>query len=227
LFDSAFEVIAHGINMRREQILGEEELSVLVEKNQKVIDFDLDELYEVRVKSLYAAIIAFISKAQSLVPSMFAEELYHLRSSASGVVESVKHVKHMRKNTSRYMASQNVHIKREYNKLRLRIATILREIYRYRDDIENSLAVLELDGLKVEAAEAKIRMNEHVSAMLRKEEITALMATSLLNDFNYANEAADSLIYSAQSLLAVQNSSLSEAARDVILSEDEVKAISD
>lgn len=227
LFDSAFEVIAHGVNLKREQILGDEELSALVEKNQRVIDFDLDELYEVRVKSLYAAIVEFISRAQGQVPTIFAEELYHLRSSASGVVESVKHIKHMRKNTSRYMVSQNLHIRREYNELRLRIATILREIYRYRDDIENPLAVLELDDLKVEAAEAKIRMNEHVNSMLRKQEITALMATSLLNDFNYANEAADGLIYSAQSLLAAQSSPLSEVTRDVILSDEEVRAISD
>lgn len=226
LFDSAFEVIAHGLNLKREQILGEEDLSELVEKNQKVIDFDLDGLYENRVKVLYAAIIAFISKAQSTVPDTFAEELYHLRGSASAVVESVKHVKHMRKNTSRYMVSKNIHMRREYNVLRLRVAAILREIYHYRDDLENPVAVLELDSLKVESAEAKIRMNEHVSSMLRKEEITPLMATSLLNDFHYANEAADSLIYSAQNLLASHSSLVAEAAKDVILSEDEVQAIS-
>ncbi|MEZ5534893.1 MAG: Na/Pi cotransporter family protein [Thiolinea sp.] len=226
LFDSALEVLAHGINMRRGQILGEEELDTLVEKNQRIISFDLDELYETRVKSLYAAIIGFVSKAQAQVPIPFADELYQLRSASSAVVESVKHIKHMRKNTSRYMMSQNIHIRREYNKLRLRIATILREIYRYRDDLVNPLAVLELDGLKVEVEEAKLRMNEHVSEMLRKEEISALMATSLLNDFNYANEAAASLIYSAQALLSSNQGELSGAARDVILSEDEVRAIS-
>ena len=226
LFDSAFELMAHGMNLRRSQILESTDLAATIDQDREIIEFDIDELYESKVKVLYAAIIEFISKAQSNIPNVFSEELFRLRNAASEIVECVKHIKHLRKNTTKYMVSDNENIRKEYNKLRLKIARILRDIYRHREEEENSLAVLELDELKAEADAAHETLNATINQLLNDQKITPLMATSLMNDFNYSDETSKNLIDSAQALLSSHDDLLAEAAQEVILDEDEIEKLS-
>ncbi len=226
LFDSAFELMAHGMNLHRTQILESQNLAETIDKDKEVIEFDLDELYESKVKVLYGAIVEFISKAQSNIPSVFSEELYRLRNAASEIVESVKHIKHLRKNGTKYMVSDNEHIRKEYNILRLKIAIILKEIYRHRDEKENSLAVLELDELKAEAEKAHHELDDKIGDLLQDQLITPQMATSLMNDFNYSDETARNLVDAAQALLASHDDLIAEAAQEVILDEEEIERLS-
>ena len=226
LFDSAFELMAHGINLHRTEILKSPDLEETIDKDREIHEFDLDELYESKVKVLYAAIIEFISKAQTNIPSVFSEELFRLRNAAAEIVESVKHIKHLRKNTTNYMVSDNEHIRNEYNVLRLKIATILKDIYKHREEDESSLAILELDELKAEAEQAHDILNDRIGELLQKNQITPLMATSLMNDFNYSDETAKNLIDSAQALLSSHDDLLAEAAQEVVLDEDEIEGLS-
>ena len=225
LFDSAFELMAHGMNLHRTQILESPSLAKTIDDDREIIEFDLDELYESKVKVLYSAIIDFISKAQSSIPSVFSEELFRLRNAASEIVECVKHIKHLRKNTTVYMVSDNTYIRNEYNMLRLKIATILKQIYRYRDRDDHTLSILELDELKAEALASHDRLNKQITDLLNDNKITALMATSLLNDFNYSDQTAKNLLDSAQALLASHADLLAEAAQAVVLDEDEIENI--
>ena len=226
LFDSAFELMAHGMNLHRTQILKSEDLAETIDKDKEVIEFDLDELYESKVKVLYSAIVEFISKAQSNIPSVFSEELYRLRNAASEIVECVKYIKHLRKNGTKYMVSENEAIRKEYNVLRLKIATILKEIYRHREEKENSLAVLELDELKAEAEKAHLELDDKIGDLLQNQHITPHMATSLMNDFNYSDETAKNLVDAAQALLASHDDLIAEAAQEVILDEEEIERLS-
>ena len=225
LFDSAFELMAHGMNLHRTQILESPNLAKTIDEDREIIEFDLDELYESKVKALYSAIIDFISKAQSNIPSVFSEELFRLRNAASEIVECVKHIKHLRKNTTVYMVSDNQYIRNEYNMLRLKIATILKQIYRYRDMDDHTLSVLELDELKAEALASHDLLNKQITDLLNDNKITPLMATSLLNDFNYSDETAKNLLDSAQALLASHADLMAEAAQEVILDEDEIESL--
>jgi phosphate:Na+ symporter len=228
LFDTAFEVIAHGMNLHRKEILESSDLADTIDKDREILEFDLDRLYESRVKMLYSAIIDFISRSQVHMPSVFSEELYRLRNAAAEIVECVKHIKHMRKNLSRYIFSDNEHIRGEYNRLRLQIATILREIYRLREESESDhgLALLELDEFKAEVQDAQDALNVRITELLRNEQITPLMATSLLNDFNYADETAKHLLDLAQVLMASHSDLVAEAAQEVILEEGEIENLS-
>ncbi len=227
LFDSAFELMAHGMNLHRHQILESPDLAKTIDDDREVIDFDMDEVYEAKVKVLYAAIVAFIAKAQSHIPNVFSEELFRLRNAAADIVEAVKHIKHLRKNTNKYMVSNNQYIRKEYNVLRLKIATILREIYRVRKEEDNSLAALELDELKAEADAAHDNINRKIAKILQDEQISPLMATSYLNDFAYSDETARNLISSAQALLSSHEDLIAEAAQEVILDAEEIEKLSD
>lgn len=225
LFDSAFEIMAHGINLHSKQIIDNDNLYDTINHDRELIVFDLDESYERKVKVLYSAIVEFISKAHGQVPSPFAEELFQLRTSASNIVECVKHIKHLRKNTSQYMVSGNEDIRQEYNLLRLKIARIMRDINAYRSAPEDSISILNLDHLKLSAEKAQEDINERISRLILENRITPLMATSLLNDFTYSDESANKLIYAAQALLVSHKDLVAEAAQEVLLGDDEIHEI--
>jgi phosphate:Na+ symporter len=228
LFDSAFELMAHGINLHRSEILESPDLEKTIDKDREIHEFDIDELYASKVKVLYSAIIDFISRAQSSMPSVFSEEIFRLRTAAMEIVECVKHIKHLRKNATRYMLSDNEHIRKEYNRLRYQIAMILREIYRLRDeeDYDHALAMLEMDELKAEIMVTHGELNARVTEVLKDNQITPEMATSLLNDFNYVDSTSNSLLDCSQALLGSHLDLVAEAAQEVILDEDEIEKAS-
>jgi phosphate:Na+ symporter len=224
LFDSAFEIMAHGINLHRRQVLNSEDLEKTIDEDREIHEFDLDELYESKVKVLYSAIIDFITHSQAQIPSLYAEEMFRLRKASAEIVECVKHIKHLRKNATRYMVSDNEHMRNEYNRLRYQIAMILREIYRLRSegDHDHGMALLELDELKAEIQLEHRQLDERITSVLRDDGITPMMATSLLNDFNYVDETSRHLLDAAQAMLVSHSDLVAEAAREVVLDEDEM-----
>jgi phosphate:Na+ symporter len=228
LFDSAFEIMAHGINLHRTEILTSEDLKKTIDEDREVHEFDMDELYESKVKILYSAIVDFISNAQAHMSSDFSEEMFRLRKAAGEIVECVKHIKHLRKNTTKYMLSDNEHIRDEYNRLRYQIALTLKEIYRLRDEDEydHALAVLEMDELKAEIQSAHRELDVRITEVLRDDLITPGMATSLLNDFNYVDETSRNLLDTAQALMSSHVDLVAEAAQEVVLDEDEIEKAS-
>ena len=228
LFDSAFEIMAHGINLHRTEILTSPDLEKTIDNDREVHEFDMDELYESKVKVLYSAIVHFISNSQAHMSSDFSEEMFRLRKAAGEIVECVKHIKHLRKNATRYMLSDNEHIRDEYNRLRYQIAMILREIYRLRGDkdIDHAIAILEMDELKAEIQSAHADLDVRVTGILQDDRITPTMATSLLNDFNYVDETSRHLLDTAQALLVSHTDLVAEAAQEVVLDEDEIEKAS-
>ncbi len=224
LFDSAFELIAHGMNLHRTQILESEDLKKTIDDDREVHDFDIDELYETKVKVLYSAIVEFISRSQTEVPSIFAEELFRLRNAAVEIVESVKHVKHLRKNATKYLLSDNQHIRDEYNRLRYQIALLLREIYRVREEegSDHEQAIRDLKKMKKAVKTSHDELNERISGVLRDQRITPAMATSLLNDFNYVDGTLKELYDCAKALLSSHADLVADAAAAINLDEDDL-----
>ena len=228
LFDSAFELMAHGMNLHRTEILESVDLEKTIDEDREVHEFDLDQLYESKVKVLYSEIIAFISRSQAHIPSVFSEELYRLRNAATEIVECVKHIKHLRKNATKYMLSDNEHIRKEYNRMRYQIAMILREIYRLRneDEYDHALAVLELDELKAVIQANHRELDGRITEVLRDSLITPAMATSMLNDFNYVDGTSTQLLDCAHALLSSHADLLAAAAQEVVLDDDEIEKAS-
>ncbi len=128
LWDNAFEIIAHGVNLHRTDILSDREIKQVVSENTRPIEIDIDEQYERNVKVLYGAIVAYISEASSKIPAEYSEDLYALRLAGQNIIEAVKDVKHLRKNLETYMVSDNPYVKEEYDLFRFRLATQLKLI---------------------------------------------------------------------------------------------------
>ncbi len=225
LYDNGFELMAHGINLHRTQILESEDLEQTIDADREIIEFDMDQLYENKVKVLYGSIIEFIIRAQSTIPSMYSEELFRLREACVDIVESVKDVKHLRKNTTEYMVSDNDYIRREYNRLRYRIATLLREINVLRTASEGNQDLLALDAFKLEAEESRSALHTELDSLIQNQQITPHMATSLMNDFSYTQDIISNLLDASHALLASHDALTAEAEQEITLDEDEISAL--
>jgi phosphate:Na+ symporter len=227
LWDNAFEIVAHGINLHRTDILSERDMKEVVRESNKLIDIDIDMKYEQNVKMLYGSIVSFISEAQSHMPAEYAEDLYGLRLAGRNIVEAIKDVKHLRKNLEAYMVSDNPHVMKEYQLFRLRLGNILRELSVLRstmDDPEN-VVILDLDGLKAEMRDGDIVANGMLDELIRDDLITGEMAISIMNDSSYAYDISSKLIDMGMVLFAARGLDLREEERDMALSDEELDAV--
>ena len=122
LFDNAFEIIAHGINVHRHDILSHRPLDVVVHKSRTPFDMDVMKGYYESIKVLYNAIVEFATKAR-VKGSMTGEqslELDSIRIVCRHIAQVIKNVSDMRDNLLLYLGSDNEHISREYDLLRQR-----------------------------------------------------------------------------------------------------------
>ncbi len=227
LYDTAFELMAHGINLHRTQIRESEDLEKTIDDDREIINFDIDEMYESKVKVLYGSIIEFISRSQAHLPGVFAEDLFRFREAAAEIVEGVKDIKHLRKNTTVYMVSDNEFIRGEYNKIRYRLASLMREINSLReaDGEEDGIASLALDAFKLEMQQDEDALNENLVRYLTEQQISPSMATSLMNDYSYAQDTAWNLVKSAHTMLSTHDVLVAEAEEEIILDHHEIEEL--
>jgi len=219
LYDNAQEVMAHGISMHRHHIFSDVSLEKNTKSSREVMDFDLDQVYINKVKSLYAAVIAFISKAQANLPEDYGQRLFELRDASMNIVSCVKEVKHLRKNMSVYIASDNDHIRDEYNKIRFQISQMMRVIDEMRQSEDPSLGTLDLDEIKVDLEEGNVMITGTLDSLIRDGKISAEMGTSLINDLAYARTTIWKLAEMGETLFGSRD--LDEHAAELLVSLDD------
>jgi phosphate:Na+ symporter len=222
LYDNAFEIIAHGLNLHRTEIMTADDLEEFISNDREIHDFDLDSIYERKVKALYGEILEFISRTQGSIPSEFSGQLYALRQACREIVMTVKEVKHLRKNITRYMVSPNGDIRREYNALRIQLAGLCREINELRSVAAKDRNVLGLDSFRVAIDEESSVVNGEVDRLIREGRITAKMGTSLMNDHGYARDAIWYLTGIAKTVFGAHDLAEMEAEALIGLDEGDV-----
>ncbi|MCB1758332.1 MAG: Na/Pi symporter [Gammaproteobacteria bacterium] len=226
LYDNAFAIIAHGLNLHRHDILSEKSLEEVVQKKSKQMPVDIDGEYNSNVKGLYSEIVNFISRVQVGMTPQQSDELFRLRAAGRDIVEAIKDTKHMHKNMSQYIVSDNDDIREEYNSIRLHLGQVLRRIGEARTESESgdTTAVLSLDAIRVEMEENDSTANGILEVMIRENRITAQMATSLMNDTAYAYDVAKNLVQMGEVLFASGDAEARELARELQLDQDELEA---
>ncbi|NCA87679.1 MAG: Na/Pi cotransporter family protein [Gammaproteobacteria bacterium] len=221
LYDNAFEVLAHGLNLHRHDIRSDADLIELTQQPEKLMEFDIDDIYGRKVKVLYNAIVEFTSRTQADLPQEHMERIYVLREAARDIVEAIKDVKHMRKNLVTYIVSDNPSIKAEYNKIRAQLGEILRELTTLRDAGE-AADLVALDGLRLQMEENDVTLNGDLDRLIREGRITAPMATSLMNDSTYSYDVAKNLIAAGAGLFGPHDLGMRQAAEDIELDDEEL-----
>ncbi|MFD0980455.1 Na/Pi cotransporter family protein [Tropicimonas aquimaris] len=227
LQDNAIALIAHGLNLHREEIYASDDIAATVATSTEPMELEFDELYETRVKSLYAAIVEFATRAgtQSL-PKDTMEQVHLLWDAAQRTVRAVKAVKHMRRNASAYTTHPKGTATDLYNGLRTEIARILVEI----DDLERSdpemRSSLWLDDERIQVERDRKNSTRLVEELIRDRRIGAATATSFLNDSDYAYAAMTDLIEAARVYYIETEGAVAEVERILALEEDEIQELS-
>ena len=125
LHDNAIDLILHALNLQRQKLYEAPDIEAYVNASRRSFEIDVDALYEQRIKSLYSAILEFITKSLAGdLPESSVKNLHQLRRSAEEMVRAVKEVKHLRDNASTFTSADNGEITRLDNRLRTELATL-------------------------------------------------------------------------------------------------------
>ena len=223
LYDNAFAIIAHGLGLHRHDILSDREFSEIIEDSAKPMTINIDDEYNRNVKGLYSDIVAFISGAQVQMTAEQGDELFALRSVGRDIVEAIKDIKHLNKNLSAYIVSDNQYIREEYNRIRSNLVSVLRSL----EEAKGGGDILSLDNLKLEMKLNDTTSNGMLEILIHENRISADMATSLMNDTSYAHDVIKNLLQMGEVLFATGDLDMKAVERSIALDEDEMQEILD
>lgn len=226
LYDNAYRIIAHGINVHRQTIESDIVLQEALTSRKDIIGENVSQEYRRSIKTLHSAIIDFSGNATLNLNADNASQLYELRRASQQIVQAVKDTQHLQKNIDRFGTSSNKAIQGEYTNIRINVARILRLIYQLRNDASD-VDVFDLDDNKLSAKQDRDATLRNIDLMIREGQITAEMATSLMNDLSYSKAIISDLTKAAKILLGERNTDLMEGQNIITLEDEDITSLSE
>jgi phosphate:Na+ symporter len=225
LYDNAFEIISHGLNLKRSKIVSSMDLEEVIKDNYSKKYIDIESFYEKRIKDIYSEIIIFSTKAQSNMSPKIIEELYKIKLASRDIVEAIKNTKHLQKNLVKFSAHPNQYIKKEYAQIKFSLAELLRNINIIATTDEEDVIILLLSKIRINTQKYDILSNGKLDELIRNKHVTNQMATSLMNDSVYVYNIRNKLCNMAEILFIEANSDLQHLQEDMQISQSEVETI--
>jgi len=222
LYENAFNIITGGLRLRPEDVRSDLSLDQVVKSSRRTTPINIDRQYNERIKSLYSAIIEFISEARTEMTNQQADELFSYRAAGRDIVEAIKDTKHLQKNLEHYAVSSNSVIRKEYNQLRIELAEVLRELELVRTPDAETSTILSLDELKLKMKENDVALNQRLESFIRDKRINSEQATSLMNDSNYVYSVTKNLVKMAEVLFSEEPDDIKEAEQMLSLEDHEL-----
>jgi phosphate:Na+ symporter len=210
--NAIFEIVAHALNIHREDIISDVKPKTVVKKSTKDFKTDVRALYLRKVKTIYGEIIKFAVHAQSNLKLTDAQnhQIMELKVANRKMVEIIRDVLELGNNVSKYLASDNKNIKKVYNTFRQKVVKVLRVIYLFRTEKEKEKYHQKLLELRQQAKENIHKSNLEIDRLIRKDLITTDMASSLVNDTDNLNSLIKELIEVAEILYGHSETSSDE-----------------
>jgi len=225
LYDNAFEIITHGLNLKRSNLISSMPLDDVIKDEYSQSAIDIDTFYNHKIKGIYGEIIDFSTKAQSIMSPKEIELLYKIKLANRDIVEAVKDTKHLQKNLIKYSKNTNKHIKEQYNRIRRDLAELLRNIHIISVNEEEDEILLLLSKIKVLTEKYDILTNGTLDNLIREKLITNEMATSLMNDSTYAYDISKNLITMAEIIFTGKSGILENLNEKMAMNEEDIEVI--
>lgn len=195
LFNNAFEIIAHGLNLHRTDIFSDKKLKEIIPSSNKIMMVNIEDIYFRKVKSIYNKIIEFATISQSgVMDESYVNKIHEIKVASRYIVEIIKHIKTLQPNFAKYITSENEYIRKEYNILRHKVAKAMREIYRSYDAKNINQQYEKLTKLKRNARLHDVLLSGSLDNLIREKLIPTEMATSLMNDSGLIKRIIEKLI---------------------------------
>ncbi len=206
--NAIFEIVAHGLNIHREDIKSDKKIKKIVKKSTTDMHVDVEELYYNKVKSIYGEIIRYATTAQNTLKLNKKQNyiITDIKIANRKMVEIIKDVRELNKNVIPALNVRNDYLQKEYDGFRKKVIKVLRVIYLFRTEEKTDKYADKLAQLKHEAQENIRQSNKSIDKLIRKNLITAKMASSLFNDYSNVNDMIKKLIEVAELLYGDKDS---------------------
>jgi phosphate:Na+ symporter len=200
--NAIFEIVAHGLNIHREDIKSDEKVKNIIQKSTKDMHVDVEDLYYKKVKSIYGEIIRYAVTAQNNLKLNKEQNraISEIKIANRKMVEIIKDVRELNKNLVLSLNIENKYMLKEYDNFRKKVVKVLRVIYLFRKGDETHNYAEKLSVLKQEAKANIRKSNKSIDKLIRKDLITVEMASSLFNDHTNVNDMIKKLIEVAELL---------------------------
>ncbi len=198
LFKNGFKIIAHGINVKKENLKTNMDSSEIISKPYSSEYIDMETFYDLKVKNLYGQIVEFATKAQLNMNHDEIEQIYKLKLACRDIVEALKDTKHLQSNLVKYSKNENIEIRTQYINLKKDLVELLRSILQISKLEESDEIILLLSKTKVQMEKYDQIANEKLDELIRQGNISLTMATSLMNDSGYVYDISKNLIEMAE-----------------------------
>jgi len=200
--NAIFEIVAHGLNIHREDIKSDEKVKKIIQKSTKDMHVDVEDLYYKKVKSIYGEIIRYAVTAQNNLKLNKEQNraISEIKIANRKMVEIIKDVRELNKNLVLSLNIDNKYMLKEYDNFRKKVVKVLRVIYLFRKGDETYNYAEKLSELKQEAKANIRKSNKSIDKLIRKDLITVEMASSLFNDHTNVNDMIKKLIEVAELL---------------------------
>jgi phosphate:Na+ symporter len=225
VYEAALRIIVNALGMKQTDVLSDVDLEKAVAAQNQIHLFDIDAMYERHIKGIYSAIVAFIGDTTFSRREEQSAELQWLREASTSLVEAVKDTALLQENLVHYVGSENLKMREVYNRIRVQLGVIIRDLEEMRASGGGVMDVLSLDALKLLVDEDQQRINQTMTELIGTRAITPAMGSSLINDSVYAHDIAMNLIGAAQTLFVARQHDLTQAAHDVVLDKSDLTQI--
>ena len=213
LYDNASEVLSHAIMLHRHRYLGRTDISSVVKESTDIIELNIDDFYQTRIKSLYGDIIDYSTIFINELDSEKKNYLYELRIACRDIAEAVKNTKELQQNISRYLLSNNDYIKNEYNYIREAIAKTINTINEIKNSKDELDVLSKAELLKDYLKSLDVIATGRIDVLIREKRIDKKMATTLLNDSSHAYNVINKLI-SVAKVLWIEDLTIKQLGED-------------
>jgi len=200
--NTIFEIVAHSLNIHRDDIKSDEKVKNIVKKSTEDINIDVEEIYYKKVKHIYGEIIKYITITQNSLSLNKKQDkiVSNIKIANRKMVEIIKDTRELNKNITLSHNRDNPYLEKEYDGFRKKITKVLRVIYLFRTEEDTEKYAEKLSQLKKEAKENIKNSNDSIDRLIRKDLINPEMASSLFNDSYNVNEIIKKLIVVAELL---------------------------
>ncbi len=225
VYEASLRIIIDALGMKNTDVLSTVDLEQTVAAQQQIHMFDIDAMYERHIKGIYSAIVAFISDTAFSRREEQAAELQWFREASTCLVEAVKDTGLLQKNLVYFVGSENLEMRNVYNRIRVQVGQIIRDLEEMRATGGGVMDMLSLDALKLMVDEEQRQINQTMTELIGTRAITPSMGSSLINDSVYAHDIAMNLIQAAQTIFVADEHDHTQAANDVVLDKSELTQI--
>ena len=206
--NAVFEIVSHALNIHREDVISDIKIKKIIKKSTKNFNIDVEDLYYKKFKSIYGEILRYATTAQNdlKLTKKHNKSITDIKVANRKMVEIIKDVRELNKNLTMSLTLDNKDLLDEYNNFRKKITQVLRVIYLFRTEEHSDKYAEKLDDLKTKAKENIRQSNKSIDKLIRKNLISAEMASSLFNDNTNVNDMIKKLIEVAELLYGNKDS---------------------